>query len=106
MTFDYCCSKNLSGIASWKGQVSLITTVNPYELTVTARNSSFHIICGTYSHGNFLCIPDLGVSSPLASLNDTFWNLERLTMNNPDLSEPDAISIICALKALKSHLAI
>ena len=36
MTFDYCCSKNLSGIASWKGQVSLITTVNPYELTVTA----------------------------------------------------------------------
>ena len=43
MTFDYCCSKNLSGIASWKGQVSLITTVNPYELTVTARNSSFAI---------------------------------------------------------------
>ncbi|OXS27207.1 MAG: hypothetical protein BI182_04095 [Acetobacterium sp. MES1] len=106
MTFDYACCKNLSGKASWKGQVRLITTVDPYELTVTARNSSFHIICGTYTHGNFLCIPDLGVSTPLAALNDTFWNLEQLTINNPDLSEPDAISIICALKALKSHLAI
>ncbi|WP_070369678.1 hypothetical protein [Acetobacterium wieringae] len=78
MTFDYACCKNLSGKASWTGQVRLITTVDPYELTVTARNSSFHIICGTYTHGNFLCIPDLGVSTPPAALNDTFWNLKML----------------------------
>lgn len=44
MTFDYCCSKNQSGTASWKEQVRLITTVNPYEMTVTARKSCFHII--------------------------------------------------------------
>ena len=106
MTFDYACCKNLSGKASWTGQVRLITTVDPYELTVSARNSSFHIICGTYTHGNFLCIPDLGVATELACLSDTFWNLERLTMNNPDLSETDAISIIYALKALKSYLPI
>ncbi|MBC3803389.1 hypothetical protein GH808_02915 [Acetobacterium fimetarium] len=106
MTFDYYCSDGQSDTASWQGQVRLITTVKPYELTVTARNSSFHIICGTYTYGNFLCIPDLGVSTPLAALNDSFWNLEQLTINNPDLSETDAISIICALKALKSYLPI
>jgi hypothetical protein len=106
MTFDYCCSKDQLSTASWKGQVHLITTVNPYEITVTARKSCFHIICGTYTHGNFLCIPNLGISTELASLNDTFWNLERLTMNNPDLSETDAISIIYGLKALNSYISI
>ncbi|MDD3307783.1 MAG: hypothetical protein PHO29_11905 [Acetobacterium sp.] len=106
MTFNCRCSKGSSNTASRKGQVHLITTVNPYEMIVTARKSCFHIICGTSTHGNFLCIPNLGVATELACLNDTFWNLERLTMNNPDLSETDAISIIYALKALNSYISI
>lgn len=106
MTFYYSCSNDLSDSASWKGQIQLITTADPYEMIVSARHSRFHIICGTYSYGNFLCIPDLGIATQLAALNDTFWNLEQLTFNNPDLSETDAISIICALKALKSNLSI
>ncbi len=106
MTFDYRCSKDNSNAGSWKGKVRLMTTVNPYEMTVTARQSCFHIICGSYAHGNYLCIPNLGVSTELSGLNDTFWNLERLTMNNPDLSETDAISIIYGLKAISAYLSI
>lgn len=106
MIFDYRCSKSNSLSSSWEGQVQLLSTVHPYELKVTARGSCFHIICGRYAHGNFLCIPGSGVATELATLSDTFWNLERLTNNHPDFSQTDAISIIYALKAISSYLTI
>ena len=104
MFLDYNCSKAGPEPTSWMGKVHLKTATNPYELKVTAHHSGFHIICGSYAYGNYLCIPDLGISSELADLGDTFWNLERLMMNNPDLSETDAISIIYALKAVSPYL--
>ncbi len=106
MFLDYSCSKEESESTSWMGKVHLKTTTNPYELTVTARHSGFYIICGSYAYGNYLCIPDLGISSELADFGDTFWNLERLMMNNPDLAETDAISITYALKAISPYVDI
>ena len=94
MIYDYTCTRNQAKNGSWKGQVHLLTSTNPYELKVTARHSCFHVIYGTYAHGNFLCIPNLGIASEIAGLSDTFWNLERLTMRNSELSKTDAISII------------
>lgn len=104
MIFDYRCSNSNSKSGSWEGQVQLLSTVHPYELKVTARGSCFHLICGHYAHGNFLCIPSHGVGSELATLSDTFWNLERLTNNHPDFSQTDAISIVYALKAISPYL--
>jgi hypothetical protein len=106
MIFDYRCSKGRSMSDSWEGQAQLLTNEPPYEIKVTARGSCFHIICGNYAHGNFLCIPSHGVATELAGLSDTFWNLERLSMNHPNFSQTDAISIIYALKAISSYIAI
>ncbi|WP_069873694.1 DUF6618 family protein [Fusibacter sp. 3D3] len=106
MIFDYRCSKSKSKSGSWEGQVQLLTTVHPYEIKITARGSCFHIICGHYAHGNFLCIPTHGVATELAALTDTFWNLERLTNYHPNFSKTDAISIIYALKAISSYIDI
>lgn len=106
MIFDYRCGKSNSKSDAWDAKVQLLSTVHPYELKVTARGSCFHIICGHYTHGNFLCIPGSGVATELAALSDTFWNLERLTINHPDFSKADAISIIYALKAISSYLTL
>lgn len=106
MIYDYTCTNNHPKNNSWKGQVHLLKSSNPYELKVTARHSCFHVICGTYVYGNYLCIPSLGIGSEIAGLTDTFWNLERLTMNNPKLSKVDAISIIYAIKALSQYITI
>ena len=106
MIFNYHCSTDESKTESWQGEIHLLKNSDPYEMTITARHSSFHVICGSYDYGNFLCIPSLGIGSELAGLNDTFWNLERLTVNHPNFSEVDAISIIYGLKAISSHLAI
>jgi hypothetical protein len=106
MIFDYRCSKGRSNSEVWAAQAQLLTSEPPYEVKVTARGSCFHIICGHYAHGNFLCIPSSGVATELATLSDTFWNLERLTSNHPDFSQADAISIIYALKAISSYVAI
>ncbi len=106
MIFNYRCSKGGSKSDSWDAVAQLLTSKPPYEIKVTARGSCFHIICGTYEHGNFLCIPSYGVATELAGLSDTFWNLERLTYNRPEFSQTDAISIVYALKAISSYVAI
>lgn len=104
MIFDYRCSHGQSKSDVWAAKAQLLTNDSPYEIKVTARGSCFHIICGHYTHGNFLCIPSHGVATELASLSDTFWNLERLTYNHPELSMADAISIIHALKAISPYI--
>lgn len=106
MIFDYSCPTG-SGISmsdAWVGQAQLLTSEQPYEIKVTARGSCFYVICGSYVHGNYLCIPSSGIASELASLADTFWNLERFTSNCPCFSPVDAISIVYALKAVSSYV--
>lgn len=106
MVVNYTCSKSINKDETWKAQISLLTMKAPYEMIVTARHSCFYMICGSYIHGNFLCIPNLGIASELANPTDIFWNLERFTMNHPDFSETDAISIIYGLKAISNYLEI
>lgn len=90
----------------WKGCIHLLKTSAPYELEVTARHSSFHILCGKHEYGNYLCIPNWNIGTELAGLSDRFWNFERLTTYYPELSLVDAISITYALVALNEYISI
>lgn len=104
MTLEFSCSKGKSSTDKWTVQAQLLSLHAPYEVSVSARGSAFHIICGEYAHGNFLCIPSHGIASELASFGDTFWNLERLRYNHPTFSLVDAISVIQAIKHISSYL--
>lgn len=66
-----------------------------YDLRVSGRGSSFHIIIGSHAYGSFLCIPDIGVGCELAALSDTFWNQESISRH---MSNVDAATIVTAIK--------
>lgn len=107
MELDYICTgtEDMKPIR-WKGHINLLKTTDPYELEVTARYSSFHILCGKHKYGNYICIPNWNIGTELARLSDSFWNLERLTAYYPELSQVDAISIVAALVKLSEYLPL
>jgi hypothetical protein len=107
MNLDYICTAT-SNIKPdhWKGHISLISKTDPYEMEVTARDSSFHIICGKHEYGHFLCIPNWNIGTEIASFDDCFWNLERIETYYPEISRVDALSIVNALEKLNEYISI
>lgn len=105
MELDYICT-GLSDMVpnSWEGHICFLNKSNPCELEVSARSSSFHIICGHHQYGNYICVPNWGIGTELAGLKDSFWNLERLSNTYPDLSLVDAISIVHSLVAISEYV--
>lgn len=101
MELDYLCM-GLSDMdpESWEGHIVFLKKSDPCELEVSARASTFHIICGSHRYGTYICIPNWGIGTELARLEDSFWNLERLTNTYPNLSTVDAVSIVDALAAI------
>ena len=105
MEFSYQCQNFCnSGSKTWTGHVRIIYNTLPYEIKVNARGSSFHIIIGKHSYGNYICIPDWNIGTDISSLSDTFWNFEHLTSSYPKLSAVDASSIIKALASLSEYI--
>jgi hypothetical protein len=107
MEFTYSCT----GLAdmkpnSWKGHIQFLHKSDYYEIEVTARHSSFHIIFGRHKYGNYICIPNWGIGTELSRLDDSFWNLERLSNTYPQLSMVDLISIVDALASLSDYIAL
>ena len=76
----------------------------PYEATVTARGSSYHILFGHQCNGMFLCIPNWKVGCELATLSDVFWNLNSIAHNEEKLCYEDATAIAYALKVLAEYI--
>lgn len=70
MELDYICTgtKDMQPIR-WKGHINLLKTTDPYELEVTARYSSFHILCGRHKYGSYICIPNWNIGTELARLS-------------------------------------
>lgn len=64
------------------------------ELIISGRGSMMTVILGKYSGGGCLCIPEIGIGSPLSRLDDTFWNFEQLSRL---ISRTDAATIAYAL---------
>lgn len=90
----------------WTGKINFLTTSIPYEVEVTARGSTFHILFGHHKYGNYVCIPNWGIGTEISSLEDSFWNLEHLSNSYPHLSMVDAISITNALVALSHYFEV
>ena len=105
MDLDYKCT-GLSDMVpdSWNGHISFLNKSNPCELEVSARSSTFHIICGHHQYGNYICVPNWGIGTELSRLSDSFWNLERLSNTYPEISMVDAISIVDALAAISEYV--
>ena len=45
-----------------------------YEVKITGRKHSFHVMVGVHAHGVFLCIPAHQFGCELASIYDLFFN--------------------------------
>lgn len=82
----------------WRGNVRCIEkTGNTIIAQITGKGSQMTAVIGEYPYGNYICIPDWGIGSPLAALDDRFWNRERLERY---LSQADAITISEALNVI------
>lgn len=82
----------------WDGVVSQITCFkNHYEVFFISR-SSLRVLIGKCTSGLFACLPDYSAGCYLSTLNDTFYNSEKLirAMENP----VDGTTVACALKVL------
>lgn len=89
----------------WTGEIIPIQLKQePYEVEVSARGSCFHLVIGHHAYGNFLCIPNWDIGTELASLSDSFWNLERLSSTK--LKKVDACSVAYALVELSKYINI
>lgn len=87
----------------WTGEILPIRLDwEPYEAEVSARGSYFHLIVGRHAHGNYICIPNWDIGTELASLSDSFWNLERLSRTK--LKKVDACSVAYALVELSKYV--
>lgn len=83
------------GDLPWEGSWEFINAGSDYEeLKIRGRGSCYHLIVGSYTYGNFLCIPEIDIGCALAALDDFFWNYERLSRL---LGETDAVTISRAL---------
>ncbi len=93
---EYACDK------IWKGYIGQIRRHDSIiEMDVIGKGSAMHVIIGEYEYGRYLCIPDWGVGSPLAGLDDSFWNREQLERQ---IGRADAITVSEAIKTLSKNM--
>lgn len=93
---EYACDR------IWKGDIKGIRCHgSTIEMDISGKGSAMHVIIGEYAYGRYLCIPDWGVGSPLAGLDDSFWNREQLEKR---IGRVDAITVSEAIKALSRYM--
>ena len=89
--FTYDSGRTRSRTAAW----SVVDSCDGFtELKISGRGSSYNIILGSYSSGNFLCIPDIDLGCPLAHWSDIFRNTERIATI---LNRTDAVTIAAGI---------
>ena len=89
--FKCQCTSDSGRTQSWTAKWEIVNLTNEVtELRISGRGSSYNIVLGDYSSGNFLCIPDSNLGCALAHWSDTFWNTERISMI---LNKTDAVTI-------------
>lgn len=86
----------------WKGRIGQIRQHgDTIEMEISGKGSSLYAIIGKYAYGKYLCIPGWGIASPLAELDDCFWNREQLEKR---IGRVDAITVSEAIKTLSKHV--
>lgn len=82
-------------IDSWKVSWEILDAQTDYrKLRIRGKGSSFDVILGYSSSGNYLCIPEIDVGCALALWSDIFWNQKRLSGL---MTESDAATIAHAI---------
>lgn len=105
MSITFQARLSASSKTPWTGEIIPIQLEQePYEVEVSARGSYFHLLVGHHAYGNFICIPNWDIGTELASLSDSFWNLERLSSTK--LKKVDACSVAYALVELSKYVNI
>lgn len=87
---------------SWTCEIHMLRNSEPYEMNLDTNGNRYHIIVGSHSYGNYICIPNWSIGSELASFYDIFWNTEQLMKV---LSEKDATGIAQGLKIVHEMYA-
>lgn len=72
-----------------------------YEIKVDDNNSGMRIIFGNSESGNFICLPEYGVSCRSDSFSDAGQNYENLA---PLIGEVDAVTVSQALNKMSEVL--
>ena len=102
---EFFCENPAAGHADdriWKGYVKQLRRHgDTVEADISGKGSAMHVIIGRYEYGRYLCIPDWGIGSTLAALDDCFWNREQLERQ---MGRTDAITLSEALKAISKEL--
>lgn len=86
---------------AWECSIEIKRYIEPYEMNICSDGNLYHVLIGSHSHGNFICIPNWEIGCELAGLSDSFWNIERLTKH---VGPRNAISIAEGLKLIKEAL--
>jgi hypothetical protein len=87
----------------WEATIHRITITNNYiECLITAQGSSLIAVIGQTTTGNWIVFPELDKGGSLSSLNDIFWNEEKLTyiLDN----KKDAITIAYGIQFINTYL--
>jgi len=85
----------------WDGSWDILERETDFhELRIRGRGSSYDVVLGECSSGNYLCIPASNIGCSLGHWTDTFWNFERLSSL---MNETDAKTIITALYYYHSY---
>ena len=83
---------------TWNGIFKNLSVHGGYfEVDVSGRGSSFHIIAGRYEYGGFLCIPGWRVGCEIAGYQDSFWNYEQL---EGLMGTVDAMTVVTAIRRI------
>ncbi|MBU3090411.1 hypothetical protein KPL42_18245 [Clostridium gasigenes] len=88
---------------TWIGEITSCTTYkNSMDIYVQSR-SSFHIIIGKSKYGNYVCVPNFNSGCYLSTLDDIFWNTEKLVNL---IGEVDGITVAKAIKHIGDNLTL
>lgn len=86
----------------WDGLIKQITCFGSHYEVIISSRSNIRLVVGKCTSGLFACLPDYQAGCGLSTLDDTFYNSEKLiyAMENP----VDGTTVACALKALAEVL--
>ena len=85
----------------WDSSITMFKKHGTYYEFMIQSRSSIMVVFGKTSRGYFACMPDFNVGCHLVSLNDVFWNTERLT---EVLGVVDGVTVASALLFLAKEL--
>lgn len=88
----------------WEGYIEgIYTHKNHFEIHIQSR-SSIHLLVGRSAYGLYACIPNFQASCYLSTLDDIFYNNEKLSraLGNPI----DGATVAYALKSLKDLIKL